>query len=243
MNKKQMLGALLMIGMLAPSGMYAMDDGSDSESSGHRIHLDGGNGPWWSYAEFRIIDTVCGVVNAPLDTALQKITAWGAKSKLLVTGLFGYLAYRAKDKIVEDVQNAPELISQNASQLMARFAGNTDRKKNEVVHVVRPTCMRGDEDNSAEELQNEEKEPEVAQQVAVPEPEVAAQPEVVAVVEKEVEVDTPEPQVIQIASNESDTEQEDETDDAESVETAPEEEVVVKRFVKDFVDDEQMLDD
>lgn len=45
--------------------------------------------------------------NIPLQTALNKISAWGAKGKFVITLLAAYLGYSASGKVVDDVTSIP----------------------------------------------------------------------------------------------------------------------------------------
>lgn len=106
MSKNKMLIALLIIGLISTMGICAVDDARQPGRPG------GGNPPGWSNRVFGAIDTMCGIMNGPLDVALRKVVGWGAKSQMVVSVLIAYFSYSAKGKVVDDVKNVPGLVKQ-----------------------------------------------------------------------------------------------------------------------------------
>lgn len=57
------------------------------------------------------IDTkILYYANIPLQTALNKISAWGAKGKFVITLLAAYLGYSASGKVIDDVTSIPSTL-------------------------------------------------------------------------------------------------------------------------------------
>lgn len=204
MNRKRMLYALLML-MLTSSYMHPMDDGN-AQPGDPRIHRGGGDPPGWSNKFFGVIDGACSFVNKPLDVALGTLGGWGAKSKLMVTTLLGYLAYRVKDKIVEDVQNAPDALAQ-VQESLSRFLPN----KKKAVKTEQPDVCR----TQIVQVQTEdlEQEPEDTQ-IMVQSQEPAILQEVHALVAEQQQAPVEEQQLVSTASTEQDTDEQDEQIDA-----------------------------
>lgn len=130
LNKKQLFGSMLMFALLSPVCMNAMDDDSASQEqqraassskkpaapksdakAGADAAADAGAGQDNADANadgmMTKIDGYVDMLNAPLKMAMTKITAFGAKSKLLVSLLLAYLGYSASEKVVDDVTSIP----------------------------------------------------------------------------------------------------------------------------------------
>ena len=126
LNKKRLF-ALLMVGALLPTCVSAMQDNSYEEEEKVTVNRNNNSNNSGSSKRskntkddqnksandaglFGYVDKACNAVNTPLTIAMSKVTAFGAKSKLLITGLLVYLGYRVAPAVVEDVQEIPNAV-------------------------------------------------------------------------------------------------------------------------------------
>lgn len=128
LNKKQLFGSMLMFALLSPVCMNAMDDDSASQEqqraassskkpaapksdakAGADAAADADAGQ--NAGIMAMIDNkILYYANIPLQTALNKISAWGAKGKFVITLLAAYLGYSASGKVVDDVTSIPSTL-------------------------------------------------------------------------------------------------------------------------------------
>lgn len=110
LNKKRLF-ALLMVGALLPTCVSAMDEGNAApEAPVAAAPAEEAVPAGYLSQAFSLVDKGCDAVNTPLTLAMQKVTAFGAKSKLLITGLLAYIGYRVAPAVVEDVQELPNAV-------------------------------------------------------------------------------------------------------------------------------------